>query len=158
MRALMFDGTYEDQRGTEPLLWQIVPSDRYGRMRWYEIRTKIRGVEIWGRDFDGLGPDDPDTARAASLPLDPSDVLTRCVLTGDPSVVVDAAGQRRDSMVSFSRPASRPGAFVRQSREPSPVDHRRWPDLPGQRRVARRRPATPGGGPAVRYPARGGVR
>lgn len=102
MRALMFDGAYEDQYGTEPLLWQIVPSDRYGRMRWYEIRTKIRGVEIWGRDFDGLGPDDPEAARAASLPLDPSDDLTGCVLTGELPVVVDVAGQHRASVVSFS--------------------------------------------------------
>jgi len=67
MQALLFEGTYEDRQGTEALLWQIVPSSRYGRMRWYEIRTTIRDVAVWGMDFDGLSPDDPDTARAASL-------------------------------------------------------------------------------------------
>ena len=108
MQALQFEGTYEDQHGTEALLWQIAPSSRYGRMRWYEIRTTIRDVAVWGTDFDGLSPDDPDLARAASLTLDPSDVLTDCVLSGALPVVVDVVGRRQAGVVRF-RLDLRPG-------------------------------------------------
>lgn len=102
MLALAFDGTYEDRHGIETLAWQIVPSERYGRVRWFEIRTVIRGAPIWGLDFDGLGPDDPDAAHAASLTLDRSGVLMDCVLAGDLPMVFEVSGKRQDGVVHFS--------------------------------------------------------
>ena len=102
MRELGFEGTYQDRLGSEAISWQIVPSSRYGRMRWYEIRTTVRGVPIWGMDFDGLSPDDLDAARAASLPVDASEVVTDCVLSAALPMVVEVAGARREGTVCFT--------------------------------------------------------
>ena len=103
MQSFAFDGSYEDDRGREALRWEIVPCTRYGpRMPVVEIRTVIRGVPVWGTDFDMLSADDPDASRAASLAGDPDDMLEGCVLAGDLPVVFDVSGQRQDGVVRFT--------------------------------------------------------
>lgn len=103
MQSFAFDGSYEDDRGREALRWEIVPCTRYGpRMPVVEIRTVIRGVPVWGTDFDMLSADDPDASRAASLAGDPDDSLEGCVLAGDLPVVFDVSGRRQDGVVRFT--------------------------------------------------------
>jgi hypothetical protein len=115
MQVLSFPGSYEDDLGVEPVIWRIGPSDRYGDTSdWFEIHTVVRGVPIWGMDFPGLGPDEPDAAGAERLSLGPADDLDNCRLRGDLPCAVVVNGQRRDSTVHFAldlrkrEPVSRP--------------------------------------------------
>ena len=57
MRPQSFPGTYEDEDGVETINWHIQPSERPGWAGRYEIRTRIRGIELGGADFDALEPD-----------------------------------------------------------------------------------------------------
>lgn len=84
MRDLVFPGTYEDARGVEPLTWHVASSTRPGWEGSYEITTTVRGVAVWGRDWDTLAPD---------LVGPESGDLTDCVLSGAlPCTVETAAG------------------------------------------------------------------
>jgi hypothetical protein len=82
MPARSFSGTYEDDQGTDPITWHMGPSDRYGTPA-YEIRTTVRGTQVWGPDFDGLGLDD-------------------CRLQGNLPCLIDVSGERRDGAVQFA--------------------------------------------------------
>jgi hypothetical protein len=85
MRMLSFPGSYEDDAGFEQLTWQIRSSAREGYDGRYEISARIRGIEIWGVDFDGLEPSDPSAAGARDrLHMNTAGELSACVLTGDP--------------------------------------------------------------------------
>jgi hypothetical protein len=102
VQPIVFPGTYEDSSGTEPVEWRIVPSSRRGWDGRFEIHAEIRGVHVWGADFDGLEAD--GTADAASrLALNEAGELASCVLRGDlPCSVSAAAGLTRPSTVRFA--------------------------------------------------------
>lgn len=101
MRSFSFPGAFEDDDGTEALTWHIQASDRPGWAGRYEIRARIRNVDVWGADFDGLEPDDADAADDSALPLSPAGEVARCVLTGDLPCTVDVEGRRRPTTVHF---------------------------------------------------------
>jgi hypothetical protein len=101
VRSFAFPGTFEDHDGAETLTWQIRSSDRPGWGGRYEIRTRIRSVDVWGADFDGLEPDDAGAADGGVLPINSAGELTRCLLTGDLPCTVEVAGQRRPTRVHF---------------------------------------------------------
>jgi len=101
MQAFRFPGTYEDQRGIEALEWQIVPS-QLGSIRGYQIHTSIRGVAVWGYEFDALSPDEPLSEDPRPLHLNSNGDVFECVLTGTPPVPVELDGHRRESAITFS--------------------------------------------------------
>ena len=98
MRPISFPGTFEDSDGMETLTWRIQSSDRSGWAGRYEIRTRIRDVDVWGVDFDGL---EPDVADPSVLRLNSASEITQCVLTGDMPCTSEFAGQRRPTTVRF---------------------------------------------------------
>ncbi len=100
MQPIVFPGQYEDASGTEPVEWRIVPSSRPGWDRRFEIHAEIRGVHVWGADFDGL--DAEGTADAGSrLALNQVDELSNCVLSGDLPCTVTVSGVTRPSTIRF---------------------------------------------------------
>lgn len=101
MQPIVFPGTYQDSSGTEPVEWCIVPSSRRGWDGRFEIHAEIRGVHVWGADFDGL--EAGGTAEAASrLALNEAGELANCVLSGElPCTVAVAPGETRPSTVRF---------------------------------------------------------
>jgi hypothetical protein len=96
----VFPGLYVDATGTEPVEWRIVSSSRPGWDRRFEIQADIRGVHVWGADFDGL--DAEETAEAGTrLALNQADELSNCVLSGDLPCTVSASGITRPSTIRF---------------------------------------------------------
>jgi hypothetical protein len=83
METLSFPGTYRDARGVDAIIWLIGASTRSGWERRFEIRSTIRGVRVWGSDFDGLEPEEPSLPEVNRLHLDAAGELTECVLGGD---------------------------------------------------------------------------
>jgi len=112
MEVLTFPGRYQDQAGSEQIRWRVEGSRRY-KLPSLDFYTTIRGVDLWGVDFDGLGPVDP-AAAAGRLPLNQFGVLTDCVLSGDLPCTLAVGGERRPETIAFTldmRPGSdrRPG-------------------------------------------------
>jgi len=102
MERFTFPGTYEDDRGIEALHWEVRASDRPGYRGRYEIHTTVRGVNIWGTDFDGLEPDEPGAADLHTLALSAtSGELIDCVLTGDLPCQIEVDGTRVTTPVHF---------------------------------------------------------
>ncbi len=101
MKLLSFPGTYEDDDALEKITWHMQPSERPGWSGRYEIRTRIRGIDVWGADFDGLEPDGATELRRDALPLDASGQLSGCVLTGDLPCTVAVADERRPTTIHF---------------------------------------------------------
>src|SRR4051812_13830593 len=99
MRLLTFPGTYEDDRGIEPLEWRISPTWPVGWAPGYAVSTVIRGVRVRGGDFDALLP----RQRGAGEGLLRWDRigLVECVLTGDLPITVDAGGVARPAVLRF---------------------------------------------------------
>lgn len=101
MPAVSFPGSYEDDQGLEPLVWRIEPTERYGpKDQRYEIHTVLRGVAVWGFDFDGLEPADTATGETG-LSLNTAGELDLCVLCGDLPCTVEVHGDRRAARVRF---------------------------------------------------------
>lgn len=103
MRAFSFSGTYADAAGLERITWHVASSERAGWNGRYEIRTVIRGVSVWGSDFDGLEPD-PDQPDATSvLSISPiHGELRECVLAGDLPCTVEHGDRRSNETLHFS--------------------------------------------------------
>ncbi len=102
MQPLSFPGTLEDTAGREDLVWQIRPSLRPGNEGRYEVESQIRGVAVWGVDFDGLEPSSSgDDASRARLPLNRAGEVSECVLTGELPCTADGADQRLAITVNF---------------------------------------------------------
>ena len=100
METLTFAGSYEDDRGREDIIWRIEGSRRY-RISSLEYFTSIRGVDVWGRDFDGLEPV-AGSAAAGVLPLNAADELTECVITCDLPCTTMVADKRQPTTITFS--------------------------------------------------------
>jgi Family of unknown function (DUF6304) len=102
VQTLSFPGSYEDGTGFEEITWWIRSSSRDGYSGRYEISSWIRGVEIWGVDFDGLEPVDQSRAGAHDrLTLNSAGELGACVLTGDMPCVAIVAEQQVPIVVRF---------------------------------------------------------
>ncbi|MEU7138619.1 DUF6304 family protein [Nocardia sp. NPDC046473] len=108
MPVQSFSGSYADDRGVEPLVWQFVPTTGdVGHARSFFIRTVIRGMLVTGGAFDGLEPDDAHAAAAALPLLNETDdkyacVLYRCVLHADLPCAAEIDGDRRSAIVRFT--------------------------------------------------------
>lgn len=100
-----FPGAFIDRHGTEQITWRASPSTsrQPPGVMGFEIQTTIRGVSLWGYDFDSLEPRDPDQAIAAGLPLSRlSGDLAGCVIKGDLPCVVEVDGQRAPAVLTFT--------------------------------------------------------
>jgi hypothetical protein len=107
--TLIFPGGYRDQAGYEALTWRVEGSRRY-KLPSLDVFTTVRGIDLWGTDFDGLEPVDP-SAAAGKLPLDQVGELTGCGLSGDLPCTMAVGGQRRPATIAFSLDL-RPGTAV----------------------------------------------
>lgn len=102
MDALTFPGTYFDSHGQEEVTWRIQSSQKAGWARRYEIRTVIRGVEVWGADFDGLEPLDSSADGTKSLSLDVgSGELSDCILSGAMPCQIEDTDGKRNATINF---------------------------------------------------------
>jgi hypothetical protein len=99
VRLFAFPGTYEDDRGIEPLEWRITPTWPVGSAPGYAVSTVIRGVRVRGGDFDVLLP----WRRGAGDGLLRWDRLglVECVLTGDIPITVESHGVARPAVLRF---------------------------------------------------------
>jgi hypothetical protein len=109
METLVFSGGYRDEAGYEAVTWRVEGSRRY-KFPSLDIFTTVRGVDLWGTDFDALEPVDP-SAAAGKLPLDQDGELTGCVLSGDLPCTMAAGGRRWPATIAFSLDL-RPGTAV----------------------------------------------
>jgi hypothetical protein len=100
MEGFSFQGSYEDRRGREAIVWQAEPSNRRG-VPGYEFRTVIRGTRFWGDDFDGLEPADRDAAKTAGFSPSQGGELGDCILTGELPCSMSEAGRIVPGVVSF---------------------------------------------------------
>jgi hypothetical protein len=100
MEVLSFPGGYQDQAGYEAIRWRVEGSRRY-KLPSLDFFTTIRGIDLWGTDFDGLEPVD-HSAVAGQLPLDQAGELSDCVLSGDLPCTAAIDGHRRPVTVTFS--------------------------------------------------------
>ncbi|HYJ76907.1 MAG TPA: DUF6304 family protein [Kineosporiaceae bacterium] len=100
MRSLTFPGTYEDDRGVEPLEWRISPTWPVGWAPQYAVSTVIRGVRVRGGDFDTLLP----RVRGEGDGLLRWDRLglVECVLAGDIPITVESGGVARPVVLRFT--------------------------------------------------------
>jgi hypothetical protein len=100
VRFFTFPGTYEDDRGVEPLEWRITPTWPVGWAPGYAVSTVIRGVRVRGGDFDVLLPrrrgDGDGLLRWDRLGL------VECVLTGDIPITVESGGIARPAVLRFA--------------------------------------------------------
>jgi len=79
-----YPGIYTDQSGSVPI---TIRND--GRV----LRTKIRGVDFWGYDFDGLSPEESTPAEElASFTFQHGD-LCSCIIECDIPIPVVAGGE-----------------------------------------------------------------
>ena len=100
MQPIVFQGTYEDASGMEPVDWRIVSSPRVGRDRRFDVHASIRGVHVWGADFDAL--DVVGTPDAGSrLALNGADEVSNCLLSGELPCTVSVSGVPRPSTIRF---------------------------------------------------------
>ena len=97
---MTFPGTYRDGRGPVPVTWAVLPSIRPGYAGRFEIRSTIRGVEVWGCDFDGLEPCDLQAA-AGQFSLTTTGELDDCLLIGEVPCAVEVAGETRSASMRF---------------------------------------------------------
>jgi hypothetical protein len=100
-----FAGTYRDGRGEDPIVWRVEESARRQPPTHgpgYELHTTIRGVPVWGHDFDGLEPVDPQDPNLARLSLSSSSgELADCVLTGELPCSIERDGNQEPAVVTF---------------------------------------------------------
>jgi hypothetical protein len=100
MRPVSFPGTYLDAAGSELVTWHIRSSDRLGYDGRYEISTRIRGMDVWGLDFDGLEPVDTVITKGV-LSLNRANEISECILTGELPCTAEMAGQPVPIIVRF---------------------------------------------------------
>ncbi len=100
MEVLTFAGRYEDQLGPETIVWRVEGSRRYV-LPSLGFFTAIRGVGVWGTDFDSLEPVDT-SAVAGRLFLNSAGELSECVLSGDLPCTMAIEGQSRPATITFS--------------------------------------------------------
>jgi hypothetical protein len=95
-----FPGSFEDDRGTEAVVWWFEPTVRYGPSdRRVEIHTVVRGVEVWGFQLDGLEPVESGQRR---LTVNAAGDLDQCVLGGELPCTLEVDGSRRPTTVRFT--------------------------------------------------------
>ena len=64
MEPFAASGTFGDQRGVEPVVWNFAQYSGPSRKQpCFEIRSTIRGVDVSGFDLEILAPEDPDLAK-----------------------------------------------------------------------------------------------
>ncbi|MFB8003561.1 DUF6304 family protein [Nocardia sp. NPDC056000] len=102
MRPWSFPGSYADERGCEPIVWQVEPFDTPDMGGNYELRTVVRGIPIGGGQFDALGPDPGNSRACDSLPLDRFNDLTSCTLGGELPCAIEVRGIRRTEIIRFT--------------------------------------------------------
>ena len=100
MEVLEFPGGYQDDAGYEAIRWRVESSRRY-KYAGLDFFTTIRGIDLWGSDFDGLEPVNPG-AVTGQLPLNQAGELSNCVLSGDLPCTVAADGHRYPVSIGFS--------------------------------------------------------
>jgi hypothetical protein len=99
MDVMTFPGGYQDELGREAIRWRIEGSRRYTHPS-LDYFTTIRGIGMWGTDFDNLEPVD-HSADTSRLPLDQAGQLSECVLSGDlPCTAI--VEQRYPATIAFS--------------------------------------------------------
>jgi hypothetical protein len=101
MKPMTFPGSYADQHGVENVTWVVQSSTAPGWERRFEVRTTVRGVEVWGGDFDGLSPDDESQEVRELVNLDASGSLSECVLGGLLPCHIEIEGVRHETVVRF---------------------------------------------------------
>jgi Family of unknown function (DUF6304) len=99
VRLFTFPGTYEDDRGVEPLEWRISPTWPVGWAPGYAVSTVIRGVRVRGGDFDTLLP--RQRGDADGLLRWDRFGLVECVLSGDIPITVESGGVARPAVLRF---------------------------------------------------------
>jgi hypothetical protein len=99
VRLLTFPGSYEDDRGVEPLEWRVVPTWPAGWAPGFAVSTVIRGVRVRGGDFDVLLPRRREAAEGR-LRWDRVGLI-ECLLTGDLPVSVENGDVLRPAVVRF---------------------------------------------------------
>jgi hypothetical protein len=100
VRLLTFPGTYEDDRGVEPLEWRISPTWPVGWAPGYAVSTVIRGVRLRGADFDVLLPRRRGEGEGV-LRWDRIG-LVECVLGGDIPITLESGGIARPAVLRFA--------------------------------------------------------
>ena len=100
METLVFPGGYQDQAGCEAICWRVEGSGRY-KLPSLDFFTTLRGIDLWGTDFDNLELVDP-AAGAGQLPLNEAGELSDCELSGDLPCSVAVGGRRRPVTIAFS--------------------------------------------------------
>jgi hypothetical protein len=99
VRLFTFPGTYQDERGLEPLQWRITPTWPVGSAPGYAVSTVVRGVRLRGVDFDVLLP--RQRGDGAGLLHWDRLGLVECLLTGDIPITVESAGVPRPAVLRF---------------------------------------------------------
>src|SRR5262249_369060 len=97
-----FPGFYTDEKGSETIRWQVLPSNRREPRPGFELHTVIRGIEFWGYDFDGLEPVDRADAERVGFRLHSSGDLANCTLTGALACMTETEGNRSRGVIRFS--------------------------------------------------------
>jgi Family of unknown function (DUF6304) len=124
VQPIVFQGQYEDASGVEPVEWRIVSSTRAGWDRRFEVHASIRGVHVWGADFDGL--DAAESADAGSrLSLNQADEVSNCLLSGELPCTVSVSGALRPSTIHFVldlRPQENPDPYHENLRLACEID------------------------------------
>lgn len=112
MKPMSFPGACRDARGVEPLRWRLVSSLRPGWSGRFEVLARIRGVKVWGADFDGLEPLDPGQREDGVLPLNAAGEVGNCILSGSIPCRLDVAGEPTNADVDFELDLTSPDASL----------------------------------------------
>jgi hypothetical protein len=106
MDVLRFAGAYADASGQEAIVWRV-EEVRRPKVPGLKFFTTVRGMDLWGTDFDALEPVAADAG--AQLPLNRAGELTECVLSGDLPCTVEVGRERRAATITFSLDLRRSG-------------------------------------------------
>lgn len=110
MRPVELAGTFADKHGVTPCVWTIKDSSLPGWAGRYEIRATVRGVPVWGCDFDGIereGRDDQDD----TLELNAAGEL-RGLLTGTWKCTVDGPDGPSVGTLTFRLDLTAPPKYI----------------------------------------------
>lgn len=102
MQLWSFPGSYEDDQGSEPLEWEMVPFEApNGAWSGFELSTVVRGIPVRG-SLDCLEADPANPEARKTLSLDRLNDLTQCTLGGDLPCTVEVGDVRRTGVIRFS--------------------------------------------------------
>jgi hypothetical protein len=140
MEVLTFAGRYEDRLGPETIVWRVEGSRRYA-LPSLGFFTAIRGVGVWGTDFDSLEPVDT-SAVAGRLFLNSAGELSECVLSGDLPCTMAIEEQSRPATITLSLDLHQnrerlPGGPVRRGAGSMPLVLRISPTVDAETRTPR---------------------